>query len=554
MLLGHRPHIVHRLVAGLVMLGGAFDILDGLWTRHHILRSHWAEWLPLEVHHGSRALLVLSGVLLIALGRGLGRGKRRAWQLATGIVSGSLVLHSAKDIQLAVVVPQLLLLAYLILARRSFIAGSDPIATRHSLLLAPALLLAILVYGSVGQYHLRHQIHPPFSPGQAIRATLLAAILIEDSKVTPMSKHAEHFLDSIAWLSVGSVLVVVWLLLRPVVLRRLDPSFAAAQQIIHQYGCHSLASFAAEPDNNHFLTARGDATVAYRVSTGTAITVGDPIGPAPARERAIDEFLAFCRKHDWLPCFYEVASADLELYRARGLRILKIAEEAIIRLGEFNLNSPQLKKVRNSITKVERERPGIRVELLEGAIPEDITDQLQVISEQWLLRKGKAEMGFTTGRFDPAKLGAQKLFIALTESRMMGFVTWRSYAGGGVTLDLMRYATDAPYGLMDYLVGKSLLHFQNQGLPLASLGNAPLANVSPEDGFTLLDRGVKLLFENVRGIYEYKSLFHFKKKFNPQWEGRYLVFPSLEFLPRIALAILRVHRAPPLQRKLLGAA
>ena len=218
------------------------------------------------------------------------------------------------------------------------------------------------------------------------------------------------------------------------------------------------------------------------------------------------------------------------------------------------MNTPQLKKVRNSIAKVERENPGIRVEFLGDAITEDIEDQLQVISGEWLSRKGMAEMGFTMGRFDPARLETQKLLMALTESRVLGFVTWRSYGLGDVTLDLMRYASDAPKGLMDYLVGKSLLLFQEDRVPSASLGNAPLANVSPEDEFSLLDRGVKLLFDNVRGIYEYKSLFQFKKKFNPAWEGRYLAFPSLESLPRVAVAILRVHRQPSLERTLLGAA
>ncbi len=50
-----RPHVVHRLMAALVMLGGVFDLLDGLWTRHPLRLSPWAEWLPLEAHYGSRA-------------------------------------------------------------------------------------------------------------------------------------------------------------------------------------------------------------------------------------------------------------------------------------------------------------------------------------------------------------------------------------------------------------------------------------------------------------------------------------------------------------------
>lgn len=534
------------------MLGGAFDLLDGLRTHHPFTLGPWAEWLPLEVHQGSRALLVLSGILLIALGRGLGRGKRRAWQLATMVVSASLVLHLVKNIHLLFVVPPLALLVYLILARRSFLTGSDPVATRQSLLLAPIFLLATLIYGTLGQYHLRFHMDPPFGLKHAVRATLLAAVLSDDPGVKARSPHANEFLDSIAWLSVSSGLVLVWLLLRPVILRRLDPSLPNALDIIHTHGNHLLATFAAELDNNHFLTADGASTVAYRVSTAVAITVGDPIGPHELLERAVDEFLTLCRKHDWLPCFYEVAASNRAVYRARGLRTLKIAEEAVIPLADFDLRTPKLKKVRNSITKIERENPGIQVDLLSSSIPPEVEDQLQVISDQWLLRKGLPEMGFTMGRFDPVTLARQKLFVALVGSRVLGFVTWRSFGRDGLALDLMRYAADAPKGLMDFLIARSLVHFQKEGYEFASLSNAPLANVSPEDELTLLDRGVKLVFENVRGIYEYKSLFHFKKKFNPVWEGRYLAFPSLEALPRLAVAILRVHRQRSLQRTLFG--
>ncbi len=539
------------MVAALVMLGGLFDILDGLRIHHQLHASPWTEWLPLEVHHGSRALLVLSGILLIALGRGLGRGKRRAWQLATVVVSVSLLLHLVRNIHLIFVIPSAGLLVYLVIARRSFMAGSDPVLTRRSLVLAPVFLLAILTYGVLGQYHLRHMIDPPFGILQAARATLLAAVLT-DSGIEARSPHAAEFLDSIAWLSVGSGLVLLWLLLRPVILRRLDPALPEALEIIQRSGCNSLATFAAEPNNHHFVTADRNSTVAYRVSTGVAITIGDPIGPAEARESAVNEFVAFCRKHDWLPCFYEVVTQNLATYRARGLHTLKIAEEAVIPLAEFDLRTPKLKKVRNSVTKVERENPGIRAELMNWPIPAEIEDQLQLISEQWLSRKGLPEMGFTMGRFDPVTLARHKLFVSRLGDRVLGFVTWRSFGGDGLALDLMRYAADAPKSLMDYLIARSLVHFREAGLGAVSLANAPLANVSPEDEFTLLDRGVKLLFENVRGIYEYKSLFQFKKKFNPVWEGRYLAFPSLEALPRIAVALLRVHRQRPLERMLLG--
>jgi phosphatidylglycerol lysyltransferase len=455
---------------------------------------------------------------------------------------------------LAFVVPPLALLIYLILERRFFIAGSDPISTRRSLLVAPPLFLALLAYGTIGQYRLRHAIEPPFEINQALRATLFAAVLSDNPGVRAHTRHAEEFLDSIAWFSIAASLILVWLLLRPVILRQLDPSLPVAQQLVREHGDHSLATFAAEPDKHHLLAADGRATVAYRVSTGVAITVGDPVGPAEALGAAVDDFLAYCRGHDWLPCFYEVTAAHLEVYRRRGLRTLKIAEEALIPLADFSLRGTKMQKLRQSLNKVKREHPHLHVEVFDGVNSAEVEDELHLISEQWLSRKGVSELGFTMGRFDPATLAGQKIVVAREEERVLGFVSWRPFAGGGWTIDLMRYAPDAPKFLMDYLIAHSLQHLQKEGARVASLANAPLANVSPEDEFTPLDRRVRLLFENVRGIYEYKSLFQYKKKFNPAWEGRYLAFPSLEALPRIAVAILRVHRQRPLERTLLGAA
>lgn len=362
-----RPHFVHRLVSALVVLGGLFDLVDGLRTRHPVRMSPWAEWLPLEVHQGSRALLVLSGIVLIALGRGLGRGKRRAWQLAMVVVSASLVLHLVRNLHLAFVVPPVGLLVYPILARRFFLAGSDPASTRRSLVLAPVLLAALLAYGSLGQYHLRYAIEPPFALKQALRVTALAALGVDELGVKARTPHAQEFLDSISWLAVASGLLLVWLLLRPVILRRLDPAFPAARALIRDYGDHALAPFAAQPDKHHFLAAGGRATVAYRVSLSVAVTVGDPIGPPEAFETAVDEFLSICRRHDWIPCFYEVRAEGLDVYRRRGLSTLKIAEEAVIPLADFTLRGTRMQKLRQSIHKIEREHPRVRIEVFDGA-------------------------------------------------------------------------------------------------------------------------------------------------------------------------------------------
>jgi phosphatidylglycerol lysyltransferase len=52
---------------------------------------------------------------------------------------------------------------------------------------------------------------------------------------------------------------------------------------------------------------------------------------------------------------------------------------------------------------------------------------------------------------------------------------------------------------------------------------------------------VALLFEKMNSFYGYKNLFQFKKKFAPNWEGRYLIYPKGADLPRVAYALAGVH-------------
>jgi DNA-binding transcriptional MerR regulator len=52
---------------------------------------------------------------------------------------------------------------------------------------------------------------------------------------------------------------------------------------------------------------------------------------------AIQAFGDFCRENDWIPVFYEASERLLPAYRAAGLRLVKVGEEAIIPLDRFTL-------------------------------------------------------------------------------------------------------------------------------------------------------------------------------------------------------------------------
>ena len=169
-----------------------------------------------------------------------------------------------------------------------------------------------------------------------------------------------------------------------------------------------------------------------------------------------------------------------------------------------------------------------------------IDEQLERISEEWLREKRLGELGFTMGRFSLEGISDVPVFICLSGERVEAFCSWLPYRNGqAVVLDLMRKRKSAVSGTMDFMLSHSLLLLRDQGIREASLANAPLANVAgPRGG---LERGVALLFENMNGIYGYKNLFQFKKKFAPRWEGRHLIYPRGTDLPKVALALTQLH-------------
>jgi len=111
-------------------------------------------------------------------------------------------------------------------------------------------------------------------------------------------------------------------------------------------------------------------------------------------------------------------------------------------------------------------------------------------------------------------------------------------------LDLMRGGEEARNGgLMDFLILECISRFREQGVTEVSLGNAPLADVRAEGDVepNRQERATRFLFENFDRFYGYKSLFRFKRKYHPDWQGRYLAYPPGTPLPMLGLAITGVH-------------
>ena len=64
----------------------------------------------------------------------------------------------------------------------------------------------------------------------------------------------------------------------------------------------------------------------------------------------------------------------------------------------------------------------------------------------------------------------------------------------------------------------------------------------PESDIPGLQRILGYVYENSRKFYNFKGLHFFKEKYHPQWQPRYVVYPSNAALPGVFMALLKAFQ------------
>jgi lysylphosphatidylglycerol synthetase-like protein (DUF2156 family) len=157
-------------------------------------------------------------------------------------------------------------------------------------------------------------------------------------------------------------------------------------------------------------------------------------------------------------------------------------------------------------------------------------------------------MGFTLGSIEELRAPDVGLMIACdANDRILGVTSWlpvfRDGEVVGWTLDFMRRVPDGMNGVMEFLIARSAERFRDEGADFMSLSTAPLATTLPAAGIPLSPTGKLLAWigRTIEPVYGFRSLFLFKKKFQPTLHPIYLAYPDALALPAIALAITRAY-------------
>ena len=465
--------------------------------------------LPPGVLDAARSVALALGVGMIWLSRGIARRKTRAWWLAVVLVVASAVAHLVKGLDVEEASAHLVLLIALWRTRRLFVAPGDPATVLPLIQIGVALGVCGLLFG------------------------------LDVFGGDPLSPHVETAL----LLVVGALAARgLWLWLRPPSVAPPDAAERTrASELVEKHGADSLAYFALRRDKSYFFSPTGHSFLAYRVISGTALVAGDPIGDPSERGELMAEFQRVARAKGWRVAVAGAASESLADYAELGFKSFYLGDEAVIRPSEFSLQGRPIRKVRQSVTRLEKSGYEVRV-LSTADADETLKAQLRAVSEEW--RGNWPERGFTMAMDALFLYPDTVLAVAVApDGNIGGFLQLvPSPASDGYSLASMRRRTDTPNGVMEFLITETVAWARAHAVAELSLNFAVFADfLRAEDGAGRATRSFRWLLLKLDRLFQVERLHSFNRKFFPHWRRRYFCFERWSDLPLAGLAYLHAE-------------
>lgn len=299
---------------------------------------------------------------------------------------------------------------------------------------------------------------------------------------------------------------------------------------------HDLDQLLKHAPSEHGILRQGEARVLSGPfpaiqcvqKTGQAlISLGAPIHGT--QKQALDALTRAARARNLVPCFYKCSARMAETARQNGWLALSIAEDALVTPQNFDLETPDCRSLRRKLRKAQK--AGLSVKASPSKLP---MAQMAEVAASWADRQG-GERGFSMGRFHPAYIRQQRVFLARKDEKLVGFISLH-VSEEDWTLDLIRFSDEAPDGTIYALVAAALKAAKHEEVPVVSLAAAPL--VPTGQG---LEKWCRVQYERRSGG---AGLRQFKNAFRPNWRKRYICAPGFWSMTLAAFDIARAVHFP----------
>jgi lysyl-tRNA synthetase class 2 len=484
---------------------GATGIVSAL-TPEFANRSEFVHGvLPPGVPGAARIAALTFGLTLIWLARSLARRRRRAWQLAVVLVVGLGISHLVKGLDFEEASLSVVVLAALFRFRRRFDVPGDPLFVRP-------LAVTTLAFSTT--------------------AALFAVLDVRGFR-------GDRVEDTLAAFSLVLGFRALHLWLRPISqrVRQSAEERRVVRKLVRSHGHDSLAFFSLRRDKSYFFSPTRRSFVAYKVVGGCALVSGDPVGDSAEVPQLLAEFQRVCHTRGWRLALLSASSDSLPAARSLGMRAIKIGDEAVVRPDGFSLEGRAIRKVRQSVTRLEREGYRFRV-VAAGDVDRPLREELERVSAAW--RGSNVERGFSMAMDDQFREPETFFAIAERGSTVGGFLHVVP-SGRGLSLGAMRRSRDTPNGLMEYLIVELLGWARDRGAEEISLNFCVFADLLAQTPRNKLQSVARATLRVGDRVFQLERLLTFSRKFAPEWRPRYLCVERLSDLPLVGVAYLRVE-------------
>lgn len=463
--------------------------------------------LPLPIVEGAHFLASLLGLALVIVSRGLAQRLDGAWWASVAIAVAALLLSLIKAVALVEAGMLAFFLVGLIVSRRLFVRPASlfgqaltlPWLTALGVICLGGFVVLMFVYRDVDY---SHELWWQFE----------------------FSAEAPRGLRALLGVTIGASAIAIWSLMRPAASGAAPASDDAMERALAIVDAQDMsdANLVRMGDKSLMFSADGRAFIMYGQRARSWIALFDPVGPVDAWPELIWQFIETARASGCRAVFYQVSPLGLAYYADAGLRAFRLGELAHVDLARFEMKGGKWANLRQQVSRAQRD--GLEFRMVAPADVPAIMGELSAISDAWLAHHNAKEKGFSLGAFDPDYLAEQPVAVLTCEGRIVAFanilVTATKQEG---TVDLMRFAPDAPKGSMDFLFAQVMEYLKAEGYRTFNLGMAPLSGMSSRQIAPVWDRAGRTFFEHGERFYNFKGLRAFKSKFHPHWQPRYLV-------------------------------
>ena len=501
------------------------------------------------IYHGRRVAAV-TGVVLNALTVVMALLYFLVFPLTIGEGLNQAIRHGALPSLLIITLPPLILSWFLVRNLGIFLVRTK---TSRLQLGWAAIVLAFLATAmgymaftaiSPGSFNPRPTTSRALSqlPGLYLPNGVASRFLPTLVQITPTGRLVSHGIGLIFWLV---VLVVLLSWMRSSVIQNGSERQEADKLV--EYGGESMSFMTTWEGNSYWFSPSGHSGIAYRLLHGIALTTTGPFGDPDEYADDLDEFTRFCSAHSWSPVFYSVHKPQRDLLAAGGWSTLTVGTEMVVTPSLWQTKGKKWQDIRTAINKAKRDNITDVLTTFNDA-SWDVQSQIVDISEQWAELKALPEMKFTLGGLDELRDPRMAILYAVDDQgKVLAVTSWMpTYRQGqviGWTLDFMRHRTDSPNGIMEFLIARMAERLRDQGTAeFMSLSAAPLAGMdSGEDRTAFLQHALHLVADLMEPAYGFRSLFLFKKKFQPSEHPVYICYPDPAQLAQIGLAVVQAY-------------